>query len=68
MSEAGNVLVGSGLVHYVEVRQDRYDELLHKEALLENIQKLHGKLSDYVFRDAVGYLLKPAPVEGKVDE
>ena len=68
MSEAGSVLVGSGLVHYVEVRQDRYDELLHKEALLENIQKLHGKLSDYVFRDAVGYLLKTEPAERKADE
>lgn len=56
-------MVGSELVPYVEVRQDRYDELLHKEAMLENIQKLHGKLSDYVFRDAVGFLLKTAPVE-----
>ena len=56
-------IVGSELVPYVEVRQDRYDELLHKEAMLENIQKLYGKLSDYVFRDAVGFLLKTAPVE-----
>ena len=44
--------------NYVTVAQSRYDELLHKEAMLENIQKLHGKLSDYVFRDAVGFLLK----------
>lgn len=42
----------------VEVNQDRYDELLHKEAVLESIVKLHGKMSDYVFKDAVGYLLK----------
>ena len=56
-------MVGSELVPYVEVRQDRYDDLLHKEALLENIERLHGKLSDYVFRDAVGFLLKTAPVE-----
>lgn len=42
----------------VEVDQRRYDELLHKEALLEGIVKLHGKMSDYVFKDAVGYLLK----------
>jgi hypothetical protein len=56
-------MVGSELVPYVEVRQDRYDELLHKEAMLENIQKLHGRMSDYVFRDAVGFLLKTAPVE-----
>lgn len=56
-------MVGSELVPYVEVRQDRYDELLHKEAMLDNIEKLHGKMSDYVFRDAVGFLLKTAPVE-----
>jgi hypothetical protein len=42
----------------VEVDQGRYDELLHKEALLEAIVNLHGRMSDYVFRDAVGYLLK----------
>jgi hypothetical protein len=53
-------MVGSELVPYVEVRQDRYDELLHKEAMLENIEKLHGRMSDYVFRDAVGYLIKKA--------
>ena len=58
-------MVGSELVPYVEVRQDRYDELLHKEAMLENIEKLHGRMSDYVFRDAVGFLLKTAPVEEK---
>lgn len=56
-------IVGTELIPYVEVRQDRYDELLHKEALLENIEKLHGRMSDYVFRDAVGFLLKTAPVE-----
>lgn len=56
-------MVGTELIPYVEVRQDRYDELLHKEAMLENIQKLHGRMSDYVFRDAVGFLLKTAPVE-----
>ena len=59
-------MVGSELVPYVEVRQDRYDELLHKEAMLENIEKLHGRMSDYVFRDAVGFLLKTAPVEEKI--
>ena len=58
-------MVGTELIPYVEVRQDRYDELLHKEAMLENIQKLHGRMSDYVFRDAVGFLLKTAPVEEK---
>ena len=45
----------------VEVDQGRYDELLHKEALLEAIVSLHGRMSDYVFRDAVGYLLKAEP-------
>lgn len=50
----------------VVVSVERYDELLHKEAMLESIVKLHGKLSDYVFRDAVGFLLKTAPVEEKI--
>ena len=40
----------------VVVAQSRYDELLHKEALLETIEKLHGRLSDFVFKDAVGHL------------
>ena len=48
--------------------RDRYDELLRKEAMLETIEKLHGRMTEYVFRDAVGYLLKPAPAEEKVDE
>lgn len=43
---------------YVTVDQARYDELVRKEAMLDAIVKLHGKLSDYVFRDAVGFLLK----------
>ena len=42
----------------VEVNQERYDELLHKEALLDSIKKLHDRMTDYVFRDAVGHLLK----------
>lgn len=40
----------------VEVSQARYDELLRKEAMLDTIKKLHGKTSDYLFRDVVGYL------------
>lgn len=51
----------------VEVNQDRYDELLHKEATLENIEKLYDRMSEYAFRDAVGFLLK-APVAVKSDE
>ena len=50
----------------VEVNQERYEELLHKEALLEAIVKLHGRMSDYIFRDAIGLLLKAE--EGKLDE
>lgn len=45
-------------VFTVEVDQARYDELLHKEALLDGIKTLHNRLSEYVFRDAVGHLLK----------
>jgi hypothetical protein len=44
------------------VSRERYDELLHKEALLGNIEKLYYRMSDYAFRDAVGFLLKSAPV------
>ena len=40
----------------VEVSQARYDELLRKEAMLGTIKTLHGKVSDYAFRDVVGYL------------
>ena len=42
----------------VEVDLYRYDELLHKEALLDSVKKLHDRMSDYAFRDAVGHLLK----------
>lgn len=45
----------------VEVNQDRYDELLHKESLLKSIEKLYDRMSEYVFRDAVGHLLKSDP-------
>lgn len=47
----------------VEVDQARYDELLHKEALLEAIEKLYDRTSDFVFRDAIGHLLKTAAVK-----
>ena len=50
----------------VEVDQARYDELLHKEALLEAVERLHGRTTDYAFRDAIGYLLKTE--KGKNDE
>ena len=42
----------------VTVKQERYDELLHKEALLNTIENLHGRMTNYVFHDAVGYLFK----------
>jgi len=48
----------------VIVNQSRYDELLHKETMLDAVAKLHGRMSDYVFRDAVGFLLKPDAVNG----
>lgn len=47
----------------VYVKQERYDELLRKEALLESIEKLHGKMSDYAFRDAVGHLFNTKKVK-----
>jgi hypothetical protein len=52
----------------VEVNQIRYDELLHKEALLETIEKLYDRTTDYVFRDAVGHLFHATAPEGKADE
>jgi len=47
------------------VEQERHEELLKKETTLEIIKILHSKMSDYVFRDAVGHLLK---TEVKTDE
>ena len=52
-------------VYTVEVEQNRYDELLHKEEQLNTIKRLYDELSDYSFRDVVGHLLK-TPV--KADE
>lgn len=40
----------------IQIENKRYDELLRKEAMLDTIKKLHGKTSDYLFRDVVGYL------------
>ena len=48
---------------FVTVEQDRYDELLHKEATLENIERLYYKMTDYAFKDAVGHLLKTTKAE-----
>lgn len=42
----------------VEVNQTRYDELLHKEALLTAVITLHSKTTSYSFHDVVGFLLK----------
>ena len=50
----------------VQVNQSRYDELLHKEALLEAIERLHNEMSDYAFRDAVRFIFKYE--KGKNDE
>jgi hypothetical protein len=47
----------SNHINPVVVDRERYDELLRKETLLDSIVKLHERMSDYVFRDAVGYLL-----------
>lgn len=54
-----------GLNSGVLVEQQRYDELLHKEALLDTIKKLCDKMSDYAVRDAIVHLLK---TEGKPRE
>lgn len=47
----------------VMVNQSRYDELLHKEALLDTVMKLHDRMTDYAFRDAVGHLFKTETVK-----
>lgn len=49
----------------IQVEQKRYDELIRKEALLESIEKLRGRMTDYAFCDAVSLLLK---TEVKADE
>ena len=41
----------------VTLSQERYDELLYKEAMLDNIERLHKKTTGYGFHDVVGYLL-----------
>ena len=49
----------------VEVNQSRYDELLHKEAMLDTIVKIHGRTSGFSFHDVVGHLFaeqKPNPI------
>ena len=50
---------------FVTVDQERYDELLHKEALLDTIKKICDRMSDYAVRDAIVHLLK---TEVKADE
>lgn len=49
-----------GNINDVIVKQDRYDELIRKEAMLDNIVRLHKKTSGYSFHDVVGYLLDAA--------
>ena len=43
-------------VETVEVNQTRYDELVRKEAMLDNIVRLHKKTTGYSFHEVVGYL------------
>ena len=52
----------------IEVNQERYDDLLHKEALLDSIKKLYDCTSDYVFRDALGHMLKTEQQKVSADE
>ena len=47
----------------IPIEHTRYDELLRKEAMLENIVRLHGKTTGYSFHEVVGYLLKAATEE-----
>lgn len=51
----------------IVVDQERYDELLHKEATLDNIKRLHDSTTSYAFHDIVGYLFKSEKME-KTDE
>jgi hypothetical protein len=53
--------------HIVTVDQGRYDELVRKEAMLETIETLHARMTNYVFHDAVGFLFK-ASAEVNADE
>ena len=47
----------------VEVDQQRYEELLHHEAMLEIIKKCHRKTSGYSFHDVVGFLFSELEVK-----
>ena len=49
----------------VEVKQERYDELLRKETVLTAIESIHRRTSGYSFHEVVGFLIK---TEVKADE
>lgn len=42
----------------ITIERERYDELLRKEATLDNIKRLHDSMTSYAFQDAIGFLLK----------
>ena len=40
------------------VEQDRYDELLHKEAMFDSIARIHKQTTGFSFHDIIGHLLR----------
>lgn len=46
----------------IEMSQERYEELLRKEAMLGIVEKFHAKSSGYSFHDVVGYLFSELKV------
>ena len=42
----------------VEVNQERYDELLHKEAILDAVVRIHKQTTGFSFHDVVGHLFR----------
>ncbi len=42
----------------VRVEQERYDELLRKEALLDVVVRIHKQTTGFSFHDVVGHLFR----------
>lgn len=47
----------------IVVSQERYDELLHKEAMFDALKKIIGVVDRYAFPEMAGFLLE-AKVKG----
>lgn len=42
----------------VRVEQERYDELLRKEALFDSVVRIHKQTTSFSFHDIIGHLIR----------